>query len=732
MRNSLQKEPTMNLKIDFTILGNTRVSRDIYYSFNLVLLMIIPVIIGTSSYAKESDLGLVEDIKAFDRYNSLSVIDYLSPVSKSTAGTQVMLSSPVVRGGLVFEGTDYEDLGGRVTNNYQAWDPNPAVDDWVPGNYSHISEGEVVPFSVEITIGPDDVNKNFEFTACFDYDQAGSGPGMGPYAYIDLKDYNTSFSPDLRGSAINSTVDGVSIDGDGTILNVYPLAQGVGADPGAPVTGDDQLCYEIELMAPSTAGTYYIYFGAELAKAGATTEYGDIVGVGEGLSSWPFGTFQSKLVQVTGNKTVNAQPGDIQVVIEIVKLVDTDGDGTVDLTGGVDSDPLLAGYSIVVCDDGTGLGDLSCETLVTDNTGKVSFQRFPGDYDVFETSLPSGYEFVTWGDGITNEPDPNLNNQGNLTVGETTFTGSVTNTLSCVLPDINNPGPQEACDELANLPDITGTNLTSNVGYYDDSQANGGQPLTLPITSTMTVWIYDQFAAVPGCNDEESFDVTIEDQVQADELGDATECDSYTLPALTNGVYYTGPGGTGTMLNAGDEITTTQTIYIYVAATATCPEDESSFDVTIEDQVQADELGDATECDSYTLPALTNGVYYTGPGGTGTMLNAGDEITTTQTIYIYVAATATCPEDESSFDVTIEDQVQADELGDATECDSYTLPALTNGVYYTGPGGTGTMLNAGDEITTTQTIYIYVAEIVCVVVISSPAFSIVPVPPGPV
>ena len=37
------------------------------------------------------------------------------------------------------------------------------------------------------------------------------------------------------------------------------------------------------------------------------------------------------------------------------------------------------------------------------------------------------------------------------------------------------------------------------------------------------------------------------------------------------------------------------------------------------------------------------------------MLNAGDEITTTQTIYIYVAATDNCPADESSFTVTIEE-----------------------------------------------------------------------------
>ncbi|WP_233586666.1 T9SS type B sorting domain-containing protein, partial [Formosa maritima] len=63
---------------------------------------------------------------------------------------------------------------------------------------------------------------------------------------------------------------------------------------------------------------------------------------------------------------------------------------------------------------------------------------------------------------------------------------------------------------------------------------------------------------------------------------------------------------------------------------------------------------DVTMCDSYTLPALTNGTYYTGAGGTGSMLNAGDLITSTQTIYVY-AETGTTPNcfAENSFDVTI-------------------------------------------------------------------------------
>src|SRR5690606_41638806 len=110
----------------------------------------------------------------------------------------------------------------------------------------------------------------------------------------------------------------------------------------------------------------------------------------------------------------------------------------------------------------------------------------------------------------------------------------------------------------------------------------------------------------------------------------------------------------------------------------------------------------------YTLPALTGGAYYTGTGGTGTMLSAGDIITSTQTIYVY-AETGTTPNcsDENSFVVSINTSPSVVAPMDVTMCDTYTLPALPNGAYYTGTGGTGTMLNAGDVITTTQTIYVY-------------------------
>ncbi|WP_271394178.1 hypothetical protein, partial [Aequorivita sinensis] len=72
-------------------------------------------------------------------------------------------------------------------------------------------------------------------------------------------------------------------------------------------------------------------------------------------------------------------------------------------------------------------------------------------------------------------------------------------------------------------------------------------------------------------------------------------------------------------------------------------------------------------------------------GGTGTALNAGDAITSTQTIYVY-AQTGTSPNctAENSFVVTINKTPLVDNPSDVTECDSYTLPVLTYGNYFTG------------------------------------------------
>ncbi len=342
------------------------------------------------------------------------------------------------------------------------------------------------------------------------------------------------------------------------------------------------------------------------------------------------------------------------------------------------------------------LGDQTeCDSFVLPNLNNGSYftgtngsgtQLNPGD------TITSSQTIYIYSE-VGTAPDT-CSNQSSF---EVTITGT---------PEVDTLGDQTECDSFV-LPNL------SNGSYFTGTNGSGTQlnPGDT-ITSSQTIYIYSEIGTAPDtCSNQSSFEVTITGTPEVDTLGDQTECDSFVLPNLSNGSYFTGTNGSGTQLNPGDTITSSQTIYIFSeigTAPNTCS-NQSSFEVTITGTPEVDNLGDQTECDSFVLPNLSNGSYFTGTNGSGTQLNAGDTITSSQTIYIYSeigTAPDTCS-NQSSFEVTITGTPEVDTLGDQTECDSFVLPNLNNGSYFTGTNGSGTQLNAGDTITSSQTIYIY-------------------------
>lgn len=270
------------------------------------------------------------------------------------------------------------------------------------------------------------------------------------------------------------------------------------------------------------------------------------------------------------------------------------------------------------------------------------------------------------------------------------------------LPPIDSRSDIDICNSYV-LTELTDGN------YYTEPNGGGTMlPAGTVITESQKIYIYNVNEGTPPCAAENSFDIYIF-SIEADQPANVVACDSYVLPALTIGDYYQNPGGptanTG-MLHAGDVITASTTLYVYIESgeRINCT-DENSFTITINNTPVVAPIPTQNACNAYTLPPLTVGNYYTATGGTGTMLNAGDVLTTSQTVYVY-AETGTTPNcfDEKSFLVNI---FKVDDLADVTSCDRYILPALTVGGYYTGPNGTGTHLNAGASVTTSQTIYIY-------------------------
>lgn len=195
-----------------------------------------------------------------------------------------------------------------------------------------------------------------------------------------------------------------------------------------------------------------------------------------------------------------------------------------------------------------------------------------------------------------------------------------------------------------------------------------------------------------------------------DILSNSTNCDAYILQPLTTGNYYTLANGSGSTLNSGDSITTSQTIYIY-SINGVCS-DESSFSISIDQPIVVDSLVDTTTCDFFSLQPLNSGVYYTATNGGGTLLNAGDQINSSQMIYIY-GSNGTCV-DQSSFSVQIDQSVVLNYQDEMFACDSFELLILAEGNYYTEANANGVMLNSGDILSSSQLVYIYATNGVCV------------------
>ncbi|XCF06471.1 T9SS type B sorting domain-containing protein [Tamlana crocina] len=135
-----------------------------------------------------------------------------------------------------------------------------------------------------------------------------------------------------------------------------------------------------------------------------------------------------------------------------------------------------------------------------------------------------------------------------------------------------------------NLTDLNcSNNLLCNLNLKNSNNSNmnsvyfsGNQDLNCVIVDNLnddrTDWMPDTFNNyAQNINDCNGF-------VPVDELDDVIGT-GYTLPNLVNGSYFTGQNGTGTTLNAGDIISTSQTIYIYDETA--CFSNESSFFVLI-------------------------------------------------------------------------------------------------------------------------------------------------------
>ncbi len=266
---------------------------------------------------------------------------------------------------------------------------------------------------------------------------------------------------------------------------------------------------------------------------------------------------------------------------------------------------------------------------------------------------PSTFKYIWTGPAGFTSTDEDITH---LAAGD--YSVLVTDANGCTLNATITVG--QASNTLAQTSVVTEAGCTSPTGAIDITVTGGTAPYsyawTGPAGYTSTNEDITALAAgdytvlvtdAAGCTLTEIINVGQAAKPLADAPVNVNACESYTLPALTNGSYFSATGGAGPIA-AGTVITGTQTIYVY-AGTPTCYT-ENSFTVTIGTRPLADAPVNVNACESYTLPALTNGSYFSATGGAGPIA-AGTVITGTQTIYVY-AGTPTCYT-ENSFTVTI-------------------------------------------------------------------------------
>ncbi|MBP9793628.1 MAG: T9SS type B sorting domain-containing protein [Flavobacterium sp.] len=290
-------------------------------------------------------------------------------------------------------------------------------------------------------------------------------------------------------------------------------------------------------------------------------------------------------------------------------------------------------------------------------------------------------------------------------------------------PTLTAPLPVTTCDSYL-LP------VNPEGGRYFRGQNGPGNGLPElfagidSITATETIWVYKEstFALTPVCYNEVPWTITINPKPAIDSRGNIIECYSYNLTALTNGNYFDNPYDPNNPsaqipitdffidasdLNAEDDIPNRiKTIYI----TAVNPNDpfcfsENSFTITF-DGIEATNLGPTqTHCNFYDLPTLpANNFYYDAPGGpygTGNLITLPRQYTSSTAagspIYVFTETNNrfTC-RDEKAFDIVINytPVLTPTVQNTIVACDTYTLNPLTIGTYYTGPGKTGSIINA--------------------------------------
>ncbi len=290
--------------------------------------------------------------------------------------------------------------------------------------------------------------------------------------------------------------------------------------------------------------------------------------------------------------------------------------------------------------------------------------------------------------------------------------------------NINSTDPS-ACNLSDGFISISGLspNTNYNLTYADDGIQ---QNLTILTNATGTYLlnnlnsgVYSSFGIInpsSNCSYTNTSSLTLVNPgaPQLDDIADSEVCDSYSLPAITGPLtsgapsFWTGSLGTGTQLNVGAIITSSDSIYIYDVL-GNCFTEEV-FYVQINTTPSITNPGDQQACESFDLPIIQglnlsgNESYYDGSQSSGGQI-ISSPIISNQVVYIF-DSNGNCPDEESFLIVVNELPSVLNFTGGNVYCEGEDLNNITVEASGIGPW-TLTYTLDGTTLTSTSSISLF-------------------------
>lgn len=263
-------------------------------------------------------------------------------------------------------------------------------------------------------------------------------------------------------------------------------------------------------------------------------------------------------------------------------------------------------------------------------------------------------------------------------------------------PILTDPGDVTACGSYT-LPAL------SIGGYF--SQPNGQGPITnLTLTTSQTVYIYAQNVTtpVPNCSAQVDFQVNITPQVTPTFASIGTLCIGSTAPALP--MVSNNPGNPISGSWSPSVIDTSvagSVIYTFTPESSFCAT-TATMTVNIAPQTVPNFAQIAPICQGSAAPVLPA----TSPNGVaGTWSPAAiDPNTPGSTTVTFTPNAGQCAAGATMV-ITVHPTPVVSPMANVNVCDSYTLPVLLVGNYFSQPNGQGPITNL--TLTSSQTVYVY-------------------------